>query len=39
LHGLRFKTEDVAEEVTVAAAGVLVLTNKQMDGYAYFSAR
>ena len=39
LHGLRFKTEDVAEEVTVAAAGVLVLTNKKMDGYAYFSAR
>ena len=39
LHELRFKTKEVAAEVTVAVAGLLVLTNKQMDGYAYIPVR
>jgi intracellular sulfur oxidation DsrE/DsrF family protein len=35
LHELGFRTEEVAEEVPVADAAMLVLVNKQTDGYAY----
>jgi intracellular sulfur oxidation DsrE/DsrF family protein len=39
LHELGFKAEEVAEEVPVADAALLVLVNKQADGYAYIPAR
>jgi intracellular sulfur oxidation DsrE/DsrF family protein len=39
LHELGFKMEEVAEEVPVADAAMLVLVNKQADGYAYIPAR
>ena len=39
LHDLGFKAEEVAEEVPVADAAMLVLVNKQADGYAYIPAR
>jgi intracellular sulfur oxidation DsrE/DsrF family protein len=39
LHELGFKTEEVAEEVPVADSAMLVLVNKQADGYAYIPAR
>ena len=39
LHELGFKAEEVAEEVSVADAAMLVLVNKQADGYAYIPAR
>jgi intracellular sulfur oxidation DsrE/DsrF family protein len=39
LHDLGFKTEEVAEEVPVADSAMLVLVNKQIDGYAYIPAR
>ena len=39
LHELGFKAEEVAEEVPVADAALLVLVNKQMEGYAYIPAR
>jgi intracellular sulfur oxidation DsrE/DsrF family protein len=39
LHELRFKAEEVAEEVPVADSAMLVLINKQGDGYAYIQAR
>jgi intracellular sulfur oxidation DsrE/DsrF family protein len=39
LHELGFKAEEVADEVPVADSAMLVLTNKQMDGYAYLPAR
>ena len=39
LHELGFKAEEVAEEVPVADAAMLVLVNKQADGYAYIPAR
>jgi intracellular sulfur oxidation DsrE/DsrF family protein len=35
LHDLGFKAEEVAEEVPVADSAMLVLVNKQKDGYAY----
>ena len=35
LHELGFKSEEVAEEVPVADSAMLVLVNKQADGYAY----
>jgi len=35
LHDLGFQVEEVAEEVPVADAAMLVLVNKQADGYAY----
>ena len=35
LHDLGFKAEEVAEEVPVADAAMLVLVNKQAEGYAY----
>jgi intracellular sulfur oxidation DsrE/DsrF family protein len=35
LHDLGFKAEEVAEEVPVADSAMLVLVNKQTDGYAY----
>jgi intracellular sulfur oxidation DsrE/DsrF family protein len=35
LHDLGFKAEEVAEEVPVADSAMLVLANKQADGYAY----
>jgi intracellular sulfur oxidation DsrE/DsrF family protein len=38
LHDLGFKAEEVAEEVPVADAAMLVLVNKQTDGYAYIPA-
>jgi hypothetical protein len=38
LHDLGFKTEEVAEEVPVADSAMLVLVNKQADGYAYIPA-
>ena len=39
LHDLGFKAEEVAEEVPVADSAMLVLVNKQVDGYAYIPAR
>jgi intracellular sulfur oxidation DsrE/DsrF family protein len=39
LHDLGFKAEEVAEEISVADAAMLVLVNKQTDGYAYIPAR
>jgi hypothetical protein len=39
LHELGFKAEEVAEEVPVADSAMLVLVNKQADGYAYIPAR
>ena len=39
MHDLGFKAEEVAEEVSVADAAMLVLVNKQADGYAYIPAR
>ena len=39
LHELGFKTKEVAEEVPVADAAMLVLVNKQAGGYAYIPAR
>jgi len=38
LHELGFKAEEVVEEVLVADAAMLVLVNKQKDGYAYIPA-
>jgi hypothetical protein len=38
LHDLGFKTEEVAAEVPVADSAMLVLVNKQADGYAYIPA-
>jgi intracellular sulfur oxidation DsrE/DsrF family protein len=38
LHDLGFKAEEVAGEVPVADAAMLVLVNKQADGYAYIPA-
>ena len=35
LHELGFKTEEVADEVPVADSAMLVLVNKQTEGYAY----
>jgi intracellular sulfur oxidation DsrE/DsrF family protein len=39
LHDLGFQTEEVAGEVPVADSAMLVLVNKQTDGYAYIPAR
>jgi intracellular sulfur oxidation DsrE/DsrF family protein len=39
LHDLGFKAEEVAEEVPVADSAMLVLVNKQADGYAYIPAQ
>ena len=39
LHELGFKSEEVAKEVPVADAALLVLVNKQADRYAYIPAR
>ena len=39
LHELGFKAEEVAGEVPVADSAMLVLVNKQADGYAYIPAR
>jgi intracellular sulfur oxidation DsrE/DsrF family protein len=39
LHDLGFKVEEVAEGVPVADSAMLVLANKQADGYAYIPAR
>ena len=39
LHKLGFKAKEVAEEVPVADSAMLVLDNKQADGYAYIPAR
>jgi hypothetical protein len=39
LHELGFKQEEVAAEVPVADSAMLVLINKQADGYAYIPAR
>ena len=39
LHELGFKAEEVAEEVPVADSAMLVLVNKQADGYAYLPVR
>src|SRR6202008_3949379 len=39
LHDLGFKAEEVAEDVPVADSAMLVLVNKQADGYAYIPAR
>ena len=39
LHELGFKAEEVAGEVPVADSAMLVLVNKQTDGYAYLPAR
>jgi len=39
LHDLGFKAEEVAKEVPVADSAMLVLLNKQTDGYAYVPAR
>ncbi|MDB5313133.1 MAG: DsrE/DsrF-like family protein [Gemmataceae bacterium] len=38
LHDLGFKAEEVAEEVPVADSAMLVLVNKQTDGYASIPA-
>jgi intracellular sulfur oxidation DsrE/DsrF family protein len=38
LHDLGFKAEEVAEEVPIADSAMLVLVNKQTDGYAYIPA-
>ena len=35
LHDLGFKAEEVAEEVPIADSAMLVLVNKQTDGYGY----
>ena len=39
LHELGFKAEEVAEEVPIADSAMLVLVNKEADGYAYVPAR
>jgi intracellular sulfur oxidation DsrE/DsrF family protein len=39
LHDLGYKAEEVAKEVLVADSAMLVLVNKQTDGYAYLVAR
>jgi intracellular sulfur oxidation DsrE/DsrF family protein len=39
LHDLGFKAEEVVPEVPVADSAMLVLVNKQTDGYAYIPAR
>ncbi len=39
LHELGYKVEEVAKEVPVADSAMLVLVNKQVDGYAYIPAR
>ena len=39
LHELGFKAEEVAGEVPVADSAMLVLVNKQTDGYAYIPVR
>jgi intracellular sulfur oxidation DsrE/DsrF family protein len=39
LHELGFKAEEVAGEIPVADSALLVLVNKQTDGYAYLPAR
>jgi intracellular sulfur oxidation DsrE/DsrF family protein len=38
LHDLGFKAEEVADDVPVADSAMLVLVNKQTDGYAYIPA-
>jgi len=38
LHALGYRTEEVAEEVPVADAAMIVLVNKQTGGYAYIPA-
>ena len=38
LHDLGFKAEEVAEDIPVADSAMLVLVNKQTDGYAYIPA-
>ena len=38
LHDRGFKAEEVAEDVPVADSAMLVLVNKQTDGYAYIPA-
>jgi hypothetical protein len=39
LHEMRFAPDEVVEEVPIADAAMLVLINKQADGYAYIPAR
>jgi intracellular sulfur oxidation DsrE/DsrF family protein len=39
LHDLEFNAAEVAQEVPVADSAMLVLINKQADGYAYIPAR
>ncbi|HVS38265.1 MAG TPA: DsrE family protein [Gemmataceae bacterium] len=39
LHELGFQTDEVADEVPVADSAMLVLVNRQADGYAYVPAR
>ena len=39
LHELGFKAEEVEEEVPVADSAMLVLVNKQADGYGYIPVR
>jgi intracellular sulfur oxidation DsrE/DsrF family protein len=39
LHELGFKVEEVAKEVPVANSAMLMLVNKQTDGYGYIPAR
>ena len=39
LHELGFEAAEVAEEAPVADSAMLVLVNKQADGYAYIPAR
>jgi intracellular sulfur oxidation DsrE/DsrF family protein len=39
LHELGFKAEEVAKEVPIADSAMLVLVNKQADGYGYIPAR
>ena len=39
LHELGFKADEVTDEVPVADSAMLVLVNKQADGYAYVPAR
>jgi intracellular sulfur oxidation DsrE/DsrF family protein len=38
-HEMGFRTEEVAEEVPIADSAMLVLINKQRDGYAYIPIR
>ena len=39
LHDLGFKAEEVAKDVPVAYSAMLVLLNKQTEGYAYIPAQ